>query len=67
MAVLHGGRSWGDQSAHCFEWADIQQDLKSLQEIVVEENDKSLIEGFSNHGDGYPSRGSGNTGRYKFV
>jgi hypothetical protein len=23
---------------HCFEWADIKQDLKSLQEIIIEEN-----------------------------
>jgi hypothetical protein len=26
----------------CFEWADIKQDLKSLQEIVIEKQGKSL-------------------------
>jgi len=31
-----------DQAGHCFEWADIKQDLKSLQEIVIEEQGKSL-------------------------
>jgi transposase len=32
-----------DQTGHCFEWADIKQDLKSLQEIVIEEQGKSLV------------------------
>ncbi|MDP3016441.1 MAG: hypothetical protein Q8N70_05140 [Deltaproteobacteria bacterium] len=32
-----------NQTVHCFEWADIKQDLKSLQEIVIEEQGKSLI------------------------
>jgi transposase len=32
-----------DQAGHCFEWADIKQDLKSLQEIVIEEQSKSLV------------------------
>ena len=32
-----------DQAGHCFEWADIKQDLKSLQEIVIEEQGKSLV------------------------
>ncbi|MBM4278288.1 MAG: hypothetical protein FJ130_10495 [Deltaproteobacteria bacterium] len=32
-----------DQTGHCFEWADIKQDLKSLQGIVIEEQGKSLI------------------------
>lgn len=32
-----------DQAGHCFEWADIKQDLKSLQEIVIEEQGKSLL------------------------
>ena len=32
-----------DQTGHCFEWADIKQDLKSLQEIVIEERGKSLV------------------------
>ena len=26
-----------DQTGHCFEWANIKQDLKSLQEITIEE------------------------------
>ncbi len=25
-----------DQTGHCFEWANIKQDLKSLQEITIE-------------------------------
>jgi len=25
-----------------FEWADIKQDLKTLQEIIIEDNNKSL-------------------------
>jgi len=29
-------------SGHFFEWADIKQDLKALQEIVIEENGKRL-------------------------
>ena len=32
-----------DQTGHCFEWADIKQDLKSLQEIVIDEHGKSLV------------------------
>src|SRR4030042_6152245 len=32
-----------DQTGHCFEWADIKQDLKSLQEMVIEEQGKSLV------------------------
>jgi transposase len=31
-----------DKAAHCFEWADIKQDLKALQEIVIEDHGKSL-------------------------
>jgi hypothetical protein len=31
-----------ESSGHCFEWADIKQDLKALQEIVIEENGKRL-------------------------
>jgi transposase len=27
---------------HCFEWSDIKQDLKSLQEVVIDDNGKSL-------------------------
>jgi transposase len=30
------------KAGHCFEWADIKQDLKSLQETVVEENQNLL-------------------------
>jgi transposase len=29
-------------NGHCFEWSDIKQDLKSLQEILIEEDGKSL-------------------------
>jgi transposase len=32
-----------DQAGQSFEWADIKQDLKSLQEIVIEEQGKSLV------------------------
>lgn len=32
-----------DQTGHCFDWADIKQDLKSLQQIVIEEQGKSLV------------------------
>jgi hypothetical protein len=28
---------------HDFEWADIKQDLKSLQQVVIEDNGKSLV------------------------
>ncbi len=31
-----------EKAGHCFEWADIKQDLKSLQEIMIEENGKIL-------------------------
>jgi transposase len=31
-----------DKAGHCFEWADIKQDLKSLQEVVINDNGKSL-------------------------
>jgi transposase len=31
-----------EKAGHCFEWSEIKQDLKALQEIVIEENDKSL-------------------------
>jgi len=31
-----------EKAGHCFEWADIKQDLKSLQEIVIEDNGKRL-------------------------
>jgi transposase len=32
-----------DQAGRCFEWADIKQDLKSLQEIAIQEHGKSLV------------------------
>ncbi len=32
-----------EQAGHCFEWAEIKQDLKALQEIVIEEDGKSLV------------------------
>jgi len=31
-----------DVAGHCFEWADIKQDLKSLQEVTIEDNGRSL-------------------------
>jgi len=31
-----------EEAGHCFEWADIKQDLKSLQEVLIEDNGKSL-------------------------
>lgn len=31
-----------EQAGHNLEWADIKQDLKSLQEVVIEDNSKSL-------------------------
>jgi transposase len=31
-----------DQAGRCLEWADIKQDLKSLQEIIIQEQGKSL-------------------------
>ena len=31
-----------ENAGHCFEWADIKQDLKSLQEVVINDNGKSL-------------------------
>ncbi|UCG79617.1 MAG: transposase, partial [Desulfobacterales bacterium] len=31
-----------ESSGHFFEWADIKQDLKALQEILVEDNGKRL-------------------------
>ena len=29
-------------AGHCFEWADIKQDLKALQEITIEDRGKTL-------------------------
>jgi transposase len=31
-----------EKAGHCFEWSDIKQDLKALQEIAIDENGKSL-------------------------
>jgi transposase len=31
-----------EKAGHCFEWADIKQDLKALQEITIEDNGKTL-------------------------
>ncbi len=31
-----------DKAGHCFEWADVKQDLKTLQETVIEDNGKTL-------------------------
>jgi transposase len=31
-----------EEAGHCFEWADIKQDLKSLQQVVIQDSGKSL-------------------------
>jgi transposase len=31
-----------EKANHCLEWADIKQDLKALQEIILEDNEKTL-------------------------
>jgi hypothetical protein len=31
-----------EKGNHCLEWADIKQDLKALQEIVIEDHGKTL-------------------------
>jgi phenylalanyl-tRNA synthetase alpha subunit len=31
-----------EKAGHCFEWADIKQDLKALQEITIEDRGKML-------------------------
>jgi len=31
-----------EEAGHCFEWAYIKQDLKSLQEVIIEDSGKSL-------------------------
>jgi len=31
-----------EKAGHCFEWADIKQDLKALQEVQINDNGKSL-------------------------
>ena len=32
-----------ESAGHCFEWADIKQDLKALQEITIEDRGKTLV------------------------
>jgi len=32
-----------EKAGHCFEWADIKQDLKALQEITIEDKGKTLV------------------------
>ena len=32
-----------EKAGHCFEWADIKQDLKALQEITIDDRGKTLI------------------------
>jgi len=32
-----------ESAGHCFEWADIKQDLKALQEITIEDRGKILV------------------------
>jgi len=32
-----------EKAGHCFEWADIKQDLKALQEITIEDRGKTLM------------------------
>jgi transposase len=32
-----------EAAGHCFEWAEIKQDLKALQELTIEDNGKTLI------------------------
>ena len=36
-----------EKVGHDFEWADIKQDLKALQEITIEDNSKKLAMGFA--------------------
>jgi transposase len=31
------------EAGHCYEWADIKQGLKSLQEVLIEDNGRSLV------------------------
>ena len=31
-----------EKAGHCFEWADIKQDLKAMQEITIEDRGKTL-------------------------
>jgi hypothetical protein len=31
-----------EKANHCLEWVDIKQDLKALQEIILEDNEKTL-------------------------
>ena len=39
------GEQWDgllDEASNCFKWSDIKQDLKSLQQIVIDKNGKSV-------------------------
>ena len=31
-----------EKAGHCFEWADVKQDLKALQQIIVEDAGRTL-------------------------
>ena len=31
-----------EMAGHCFEWSDIKQDLKSLQEVTIDDQGRSL-------------------------
>ena len=31
-----------EKAGHCFEWAEIKQDLKALQEVTIEDQGKTL-------------------------
>lgn len=31
-----------EKGGHCFEWAESKQDLKALQEVIIEQKGKSL-------------------------
>ncbi|GFP43408.1 hypothetical protein HKBW3C_02538 [Candidatus Hakubella thermalkaliphila] len=32
-----------EKAGHCFEWADINRDLKALREITIDDNGKTLV------------------------
>lgn len=31
-----------EKAGHAFEWADIKQDLKALQEVIIDDNGRTL-------------------------
>lgn len=39
-----------EKNNHCLEWADIKQDLKALQEVIIEDNQKILAVRTECHG-----------------